>query len=108
MTNHHRPTIAAIHRFLSIRIKYYIQVLLICFAGYRPLQTIQPDPIPVFVGPPMVPGGYMYPHPADVAARRLASGRNGNRERRARSKSGRRHRDSSNDRVSGDELKRVA
>ena len=48
----------------------------------------------------MVPGGYMYPHPAEVAARRMASGRNGNRERRARSKSGRRHRDNSNDRVS--------
>ena len=35
-------------------IKNYTQVLSICVAGYRPLQTIQPYPIPVFAGTPMV------------------------------------------------------
>jgi len=67
--------------------------------SYRPIQTIQPDPIPVFVGPPIGPGGYRYPPHANPSLRRVASGKNGaKKEQRVRSKSGRRHRDNSGDR----------
>lgn len=54
----------------------------------------------MFVGPPIGPGGYRYPPHANPSLRRVASGKNGaKKEQRVRSKSGRRHRDNSGDRV---------